>query len=113
MSKLIQWQDFEKVDIRAGKIINVKDFLEAVKPAYIIYVDFGSDIGVLKTSAQVTQNYMPGDLIGKSVLGLVNLPSKQIGPHVSQFLLLGCTDPEGAIVLAEFTSEIELGSKLH
>ncbi len=113
MNKKIEFADFSKVDIRVGKILNVKDFPEAKNPSYILFVDFGSPIGVLKTSAQITVNYDMDDLVGRCVLGVVNLPSKQIGPFLSEFLLLGCPDDGGATVLAGFDAEVVLGAQLH
>ena len=89
MKELISWDDFQKVDLRCGTVIKVEDFPEARNPAYKIWVDFGLEIGVKKTSAQVTQLYQKDDLIGKQILGVVNFPKKQIGPFVSEFLLTG------------------------
>ena len=80
----ISWQDFEQVDLRVGTIVTAEEFVEARCPAYILHVDFGGDIGVLKSSAQITDLYQSEDLVGQQVIGVVNLPSKQIGPIQSQ-----------------------------
>lgn len=95
----IEYSDFEKVDIRVGKIIKVEDFPEARKPAYKLIIDFGSEIGIKKSSGQFTKYYKKDDLIGKLVLGVVNFPEKQIGPFISQSLTLGIPDEEGAPIL--------------
>jgi tRNA-binding protein len=90
----IEWQDFEKVDLRVGTIVSAAEFPEARRPAYKLEVDFGDDIGRLRASAQITDLYQPDDLIGKQVLGVVNFPPKQIGPFMSQ-----CQDG-GEVILA-------------
>ena len=91
MKKLINWEDFEKIDMRVGTIIKAFEFKEAIKPSYLIHVDFG-EIGIKKTSAQITKNYKLKDLIGKQIVGLVNLPKKQIANIQSEFLILGAID---------------------
>ena len=91
MKKLINWDDFEKIDIRVGTIINAIEFKEAINPSYLIHVDFG-EIGIKKTSAQITKNYRLKDLVGKQIVGLVNLPKKQIANIQSEFLILGAID---------------------
>ena len=91
MKKLINWVDFEKIDMRVGTIIKAVEFKKAKKPSYLIHVDFG-EIGIKKTSAQITKNYKLKDLIGKQIVGLVNLPKKQIANIQSEFLILGAID---------------------
>jgi tRNA-binding protein len=109
----IVYEDFEKVDLRSGKIIKVEPFLRAKKPAYKVWVDFGSDIGVLQTSAQITIHYQPENLIGKRVIGCVNLGEKNIAGFTSQFLLVGFSDDNGAICLATLDGDVPNGKKLH
>src|SRR5689334_9540259 len=96
---MINYQDFEKVDIRVGKIISAEDFPEAKKPAYKLTIDFGSGVGLKKSSAQITRNYSKEQLIGKLIIGVVNFPPKQIGPFVSEVLTLGFSDENGDVVL--------------
>ena len=91
MKKLINWDDFEKIDLRVGTIIKAVEFKKAINPSYLIHVDFG-EIGIKKTSAQITENYKLKDLIGKQIVGLVNLPKKQIANIQSEFLILGAID---------------------
>lgn len=109
----ITWNDFEKVGLFAGTIIAVEQFPEARKPAYKIQVDFGDKIGIKKTSAQVTELYLPSDLVGKQILGVVNFPVKQIGPMQSEFLLTGCSDENGAIVISTLERTVPNGMRLH
>lgn len=109
----IAYEDFEKVDLRSGTIIKIEPFPRAKKPAYKVWVDFGSDIGVLQTSAQITVHYQPGNLIGKRVIGCVNLGEKNIAGFTSQFLLVGFSDHNGAICLATVDGEISNGEKMH
>lgn len=109
----ITWADFQKVELAAGTIISVEEFPEARKPAYKITVDFGERIGQRKTSAQVTQNYSPESLVGKQIIGVVNFPPKQIGPFMSEFLLTGCADEEGRIVISTLERRVPNGSRLH
>jgi tRNA-binding protein len=97
--KTITYEEFEAVDLRSGKIIRVEDFPKARKPAYKIWVDFGDEIGIKQTSAQVTINYTKEDLIGKQIIGCVNLSTKNIAGFESQFLLLGFADSNNDISL--------------
>src|SRR3546814_11940303 len=83
----IQWDDFTKVELRVGRVLSAEPFPEARKPAYILQIDFGPDIGVRKSSAQVTVHYRPGDLVGRLVVAVVNFPNKQIGPLMSECLV--------------------------
>jgi tRNA-binding protein len=108
----INWNDFEKIELRVGKIIGVEDFPEARKTAYIITADFGKDIGVKRYSAQVTSLYTKRDLMNKQIIGVVNFPVKQIGPFMSEFLLTGFTQKNGSVVLAIPEREAEIGGKL-
>lgn len=108
----ITWEDFEAVDLRVGKIVGVEDFPEARKPAYRITADFGPEIGTRRCSAQVTVLYTKEELLGRYIIGVVNFPSKQIGPMMSEFLLTGFTREDGAVVIAVPEREAPLGAKL-
>ena len=108
----ISWDDFIKVEIRVGTIVRVEEFPEARRPAYKVWADFGPEIGVRKSSAQITAHYRPEELIGKQVLGVVNFPAKQVGPFRSEFLLTGFDDGAGAIVIATPERPIPNGAKL-
>lgn len=108
----LTWQQFEHVDIRVGTIVEAIDFPEARNPAYILIVDFGADIGTKKSSAQITEHYSKQDLVGRQVLGVVNFPPKQIGPIMSECLVTGFYDENGAVVLASVDSGIANGAKL-
>ena len=109
---MITYEDFEKVDIRVGKIIKVEDFPEARKPAYKIQIDFGPEIGIKKSSAQITRHYTKDELMGKLVLGVVNFPVKQIGPFLSESLTLGVPDEHGDVVLISPTKEVPIGGRM-
>ncbi len=110
--KTINWNDFEQVDMRAGTIVQVEAFPEARKPAYKIWVDFGPELGIKKTSAQITALYRKEDLIGKQIIGVINFPPKQIGKFISEFLLTGFTDTNGDIVIATSQNAVPNGSRL-
>lgn len=109
---MIDYNDFDKVDIRVGKIVTVEDFPEARKPAYKLTVDFGGEIGIKKSSAQITHHYTQDELIGREVLAVVNFPPKQIGPFISEVLTLGVPDGDGNVVLIAPTKDVPLGGKL-
>ena len=100
MSHTISWQDFEQVDIRLGTIVSAEEFPEARKPAYKLKVDFGENVGILKSSAQITNHYKASDLPGKRVMGVVNFPAKQIGPVRSECLIVGFHNKNGHVTLA-------------
>ena len=108
---MITYGDFEKVDIRVGRIVKVEDFPQARKPAYKLTIDFGPELGIKKSSAQVT-NYTKEELLGKQVMGVVNFPPRQIGPFFSEVLTLGVPDGEGNVILLSPTREVPLGGKM-
>lgn len=109
---MITYEDFERVDIRVGEIIEVQDFPEARKPAYKLIINFGEEIGIKKSSAQITKHYTKEELIGKQVIGVVNFPPKQIGPFISEVLTLGLADENGDVVLLSPTRKVPLGKKM-
>ena len=108
----ISYAEFEQVDIRTGTIVEARVFPEARKPAYILLIDFGPEIGVKKSSAQITVHYTPETLVGRQVLAVVNFPPRQIGPVRSEVLTLGFEDEDGAIVLAATEKRVPDGRKL-
>jgi len=108
----IDWSDFEKVELRVGTIVAVDEFPEARKPAYKLHIDFGEDIGLRKSSAQITDLYDKEGLIGRQVLAVVNFPPKQIGPMRSECLVTGFHREDGAVVLARPDSQVPNGTKL-
>ncbi|MBY5387199.1 tRNA-binding protein [Rhizobium leguminosarum] len=112
MAEQITYADFERVDIRVGTIIEAIPFPEARKPAFKLLIDFGPDIGIKKSSAQITVHYTPKNLIGRQVLGVVNFPPRQIGPFRSEVLTLGFEDENGAIVLAAVEQPVPNGRKM-
>jgi len=109
---VITYADFEKVDIRVGRILKVEDFPQARKPAYILEIDFGPEIGVKKSSAQLTTNYTKEQLIGKLIIAVINFPIKRIGPFLSEVLTLGLPDGNGGVVLLCPTQDVPLGGKM-
>ncbi|GAB6058727.1 tRNA-binding protein [Desulfonatronum parangueonense] len=110
--KTISWEDFEQVAIHVGTVLEVKPSPKARKPAYVVVVDFGSEIGIKQTSARVTDHYTPDELVGRQVVGVVNFPVKQIGPVRSEFLLTGFYRPDGTVILAVPEKEVPNGAKL-
>ncbi len=110
--KEISWNEFEQVELRVGTVVRVEEFPEARHPAYKVWVDFGDDIGVRKSSAQVTKLYLPEELQGRQIVGVVNFPVKQIGPMRSEFLLTGFVGEEGEVVLAVPERNVKNGAKL-
>lgn len=109
---LISFGDFEKVDIRVGRIVRAEAFPEARKPAYKLQIDFGPEIGVKKSSAQLTTYYRLDDLEGRLVLGVVNFPPRQIGPVMSEVLTLGVPGPDGGVVLIAPERDVPIGGRL-
>ena len=108
----IEWDDFSRVELRVGTVIDVQEFPEARKPAWKLWVDFGEPIGVRKSSAQITDLYSAEDLLGTQVVAVVNFPEKQIGPFKSQCLVTGFHREDGAVVLARPDSEVPNGARL-
>ncbi len=108
----ISWGDFERVELRVGTVIEATEFPEARKPAYILKVDFGEEIGVRKSSAQITDLYQADALVGRQVVAVVNFPAKQIGPIKSQCLVTGFYRDDGAVVLAVPDQAVDNGAKL-
>ena len=108
----ISWADFEQVDLRVGTVISVEVFKEARKPAYILHVDFGPEIGIRKSSAQITDLYQPDNLVGQQVIGVINFPEKQIGPIRSQCLVTGFPRADGSAVLARPQQPVANGLRL-
>jgi tRNA-binding protein len=106
-------RDFLKVDVRVGTVTDVQPFPEARKPAFKLWVDFGPEIGTRKTSAQITQLYTPETLIGQQVAAVVNFPPRQIGPFMSEILVLGFPDADGNVVLVRPTHPVPNGGRLH
>ncbi len=109
--KYIKWQDFEKVDIRVGEIIEVVDFEQAHKPAYKIKINFGPEIGVKRSSAQIT-SFSKEDLLGLQVAAVVNFPPKQVGPYMSEVLILGFADNQDNWIVLSPVRTVKLGGKL-
>lgn len=108
----IQWEDFLRVELRVGRVLSARPFPEARKPAYMLEVDFGPEIGVRKSSAQLTVRYRPEDLVGRLVVGVVNFPKKQIGPLMSECLVTGFHDADGGVVLCVPDGEVPPGTRL-
>ena len=108
----LNWAEFERVDLRVGTIIAAKIFKEARKPAIKMSIDFGEEIGIRKSSAQITDHYTPEDLVGKQISAVVNFPKKQIGPMMSECLVTGFTQPDGSIILAVPDKDAAKGSRL-
>jgi tRNA-binding protein len=111
MAASISWADFEKVDMRVGIVVDAELFPEARRPALKLRVDFGP-LGVKRSSAQITERYRPEDLIGRRVIAVVNFPPKQIGPFVSEVLVLGAYDEKGEVILLRPDVEVSPGAKI-
>jgi tRNA-binding protein len=112
MPPAIRFADFENVDVRVGRVVRAETFPEARKPAYKLTIDFGTDLGLKRSSAQLTERYRPEALEGRLVIAVVNLPPRQIGPFVSEVLTLGLPDTDGAVVLVVPDRDVPLGGKL-
>lgn len=109
---LISWADFEQVDVRVGTIVEAREFAAARRPAYQLLIDLGPEIGLKRSSAQITFHYQPQELLGRQVLCVVNFPPKQIGKFMSEVLVTGAADAQGHIVLATLAGPIPNGSRL-
>lgn len=112
VSEKISWDDFARVELRAGRVVRAEAFPEARRPALKVWADFGAAFGVLKSSAQITVHYAPEDLVGRMVMGVLNFPAKQVGPFMSEFLLVGFEDESGAVILAVPEKDVPPGAKL-
>jgi tRNA-binding protein len=108
---VISFADFEKVDIRVGVVVDAQPFPEARRPAYKLWIDFGA-LGVKRSSAQVTDHYRVADLVGRHVVAVVNFPTKQIGPFVSEVLVLGAYDETGAVILLAPDRSVDPGARI-
>lgn len=108
----ISWEEFEKVELRVGRVLSARPFPEARKPAYILEIDFGEEVGVKKSSAQITDLYSVEELPGTLVVAVVNFPRKQIGPFMSECLVTGFHDEQGRVVLSRPEFDVPLGSRL-
>ncbi len=108
----LSYAEFQRVDIRVGRIVAVDDFPEARKPAYKLRIDFGDDVGVKKSSAQATRHYSKEDLLNRLVVAVVNFPPKQIGPYMSEVLTLGVSDGEDGVVLLAPERDVPLGGRM-
>ncbi|WP_209008339.1 tRNA-binding protein [Roseibium polysiphoniae] len=113
VSDTISIDDFMKVDVRVGRVVEAEVFAEARKPAYKMKIDFGPEIGIKKTSAQITKHYQPEELVGRLVMAVVNFPPRQIGPMRSEVLTLGVPDESGEVVLISPDRDVPIGGRLY
>lgn len=111
VNTMISWDDFAKVELRIGRVLSAEVFREARMPAYVLQVDFGEEIGLKKSSAQITQLYQPEELVGKLVVAVVNFPKKQIGPLMSECLITGFHNDRGEVALCVPDRPVPLGTK--
>ncbi len=109
---MINWEDFEKVEMRVGTIIDAQDFPEARKPAFRLWIDFGEEIGIKKSSAQITQCYTKEELIGKQIVAVVNFPKKQIGNWMSECLVMGSLGKDNNVILLSSDKKVENGLRI-
>ena len=109
---MLTWEEFEKIEMRVGTILEVNDFPEARKPAYQLQIDFGKELGIKKTSAQITKRYKKEELVGKQVIAVVNFPDKQIGKFMSECLVLGSVGTDNDIVLLSTDLKVENGLRI-
>jgi tRNA-binding protein len=109
---VITYQDFDRVDVRVGRIVRVDPFPEARKPALKLTIDFGPPLGLRRSSAQITAHYRPDDLVGRLILGVVNMPPKQIGPFISEVLTLGVPDAASEVVLVGPDRDVPIGGRM-
>jgi tRNA-binding protein len=108
----LSYAEFQRVDIRVGRVIAVDDFPEARKPAYKLRIDFGAEIGIKKSSAQATKHYTKEELLNRLVVAVVNFPPKQIGPYMSEVLTLGVPDAENGVILLQPERDVPLGGRM-
>ncbi|WP_417730701.1 tRNA-binding protein [Rosistilla oblonga] len=108
----ISWDDFQRVELRVGTIVAAEEFPQARKPAFKLRVDFGPEIGIRRSSAQITDLYSPDQLVGRQVIGVVNFPAKQIGPMMSECLITGFHRDDGSVVLAVPDQQVDNGVRL-
>lgn len=108
----LTWQEFERTEMRIGTIIKADDFPEARKPAYQLTIDFGNEIGIRKSSAQITKHYQKEELVGRQIVAVVNFPKKQIGPFMSECLVLGAVETDGGVVLLHPGLKVENGLRI-
>ena len=108
----ISFDDFLKIELRVGRVLSAEVFAQAHKPAYVLHVDFGPELGVRKSSAQITVHYTPEELVGRLVVAVVNFPHKQIGPLMSECLVTGFHDADGAVALCVPDRDVALGTRL-
>ncbi|MBG8551986.1 tRNA-binding protein [Hymenobacter guriensis] len=109
----LSWAEFERVELRVGTIVEAREFPQARKPAFQLLIDFGPEIGRKRSSAQITLRYQPQDLVGRQVVAVVNFPPRQIGPFMSEVLVTGFSDTDGAIVLIGPDTPVPNGQRLH
>jgi tRNA-binding protein len=112
LSPVIQFADFEKVDIRVGLVTSAQEFPEARRPAYKLEIDFGPEVGLKRSSAQITRHYRAAELVGRRVIAVVNFPPKRIGPFVSEVLVLGAYDDAGDVVLLALDQPVRQGARI-